>query len=111
MIGGGIVNDTKVPKNVSVLIGGNIVPGSAPRSYSYIDTTVPFYGTIYLPNDLIHIAGNDFTMFGAMVGKNITISGSNPAIHYDLTLRQPGIAGINAPFALVQLRELAPAEL
>jgi hypothetical protein len=103
--GAGIVNSSRQPKNVSVLVGRNYSGNSS----SLIDVTSDFYGSIYLPNDSLTVA-NSPTIYGAMIGKNINFTGSAPAIHYDTALLRIGIAGVNTPFALVQLRELSPAE-
>ena len=103
--GGGIVNDTMQPQKVSVLVG---------RSYSgtalsTINTSTPFYGTLYLPNDTVTVSSN-FTMYGALVGKSVAFAaGSAPyhAIHYDTSLQRIGISGFDShAFSLVLLREV-----
>jgi hypothetical protein len=111
MVGGGIANDSQVPEKVSVLVGGSYIADADPHSYTYIDTSLPFYGSIYTPNDNVTVAANDFVLYGAMIGKNISFTGTLPAIHYDSNLLSSSIPGIVTPFALVQLRELSPGEL
>jgi hypothetical protein len=104
--GAGIVNPSRLPKNVSVLVGRSYSGSSS----SIIDTTSEFYGSIYLPNDTLSVASNS-PIYGAMIAKNIAFTGSAPAVHYDTALQRIGIAGINTPFSLVQLHELSPAGL
>lgn len=99
--GAGIINQTRVPRNLSVVLGGNYL---GPTPTSVIDVSNDFYGSIYLPNDVISVGSNS-TIFGALVARNITFTGAAPRIHFDPTLQQVGIAGIATPFALVQLHE------
>ena len=111
LVGGGIVNDTAKPQNVSITVGSSIVPGTSPHSYSYIDTSQDFYGTVFLPNDAIDVPSNNFTLYGAMVAKNITFTGTSPQIHYDTALQRIAIGGFNTPWSLSQLHELTPSEI
>ena len=101
--GGGIVNDTLQAQKVSVLVGRSYSGASA----SVITTTTPFYGSMYLPNDTVNVSSN-FTMYGAMVGKNIAYaSGYTPTVHYDTALQRIGISGFDShAFSLVLLREV-----
>ncbi len=102
--GAGIVNETQLPRNVSVIVGGNYT--GTPTSS--IDVTNNFYGTVYLPNDTLTVGSNS-NIFGALLAKDIIFSGPAPALHYDSALQNVSIADINAPFTLVQLREVSPA--
>ncbi len=49
--GAGIVNESRIPQNLSVSIGANYagIPTSS------IDVENDFYGTIYLPNDTMNV--------------------------------------------------------
>lgn len=100
--GGGIVNDSRDPGKVSVVVGSL----NGPSSTSSINTSIPFYGSIYLPNDTVNISSNNFTLYGALVAKTVNVSDSGSAFHYDTSLQRFGAAGVSTPFALVQLREL-----
>lgn len=111
LVGGSITNDWKLPQKVTVQVGGTINTDPTAHSYSYLDTSSPFYGSIYLPNDTIDVVSNNFTLFGAMIGKNINFTGTAPAIHFDPTLHDAGVPGVNLPFALFQLHELTAAEV
>jgi len=103
--GGGIVNQSGLPQNVSIIVG-RMYSGD---SNSAIGTPEAFYGSIYLPNDSLNITG-DLTFFGAVVAKNVTFSG-NPQFHFDLALRNNGISSLERPYVLAQLRELTAAEV
>jgi len=111
LAGGGIINDSQLPQKVTVEVAGTVATDTSPHSYSYFDTSVPFYGSIYLPNDKVDVVSNDFTLYGAMIAKNITFSGTSPVIHFDPTLRDAAVAGVNQPYALYQLRELTRTEI
>jgi hypothetical protein len=101
--GDGILNQTSDPQKLIVQIG----QGATLPSTSVINTTQPFYGTLYLPNDTISVSGN-FTMYGSMVAKNVTFNaGSSASIHYDSSLQSIGFSGFSASaFSLVFLHEL-----
>lgn len=102
--GSGIVNQTGSPQKLSVVVGGNY----AGNPTSSIDVTNDFYGSIYLPRDAISIA-NSTTIYGALVAKTVNFTGPAPAFHYDSAFQNVSTAWINAPFTLVQLRELSPS--
>jgi hypothetical protein len=103
--GSGIVNQTLSPKKLSVIVGGNY----AGNPTSSIDVTNPFYGTIYLPRDAVTVA-NDSTLYGGLIAKDIAFTGNNPAFHYDSALQDTTISYVDAPYTLVQLRELSSSE-
>jgi len=76
--GNGIVNNSQIPSSlvlyctqdvVNIAIGGN---GA-------------FYGGIYAPNADITLNAGD--VFGAVVGRTVTLNGVNSAVHYDTALR------------------------
>jgi hypothetical protein len=89
------------PKNLSIIGLGSRPSGSNSR----ITTTDGFYGTIYFPNDNIDITSNA-SIYGAIVGKNVTFSNTSPAVHFDKALLKIGINGVSTPFSLVWLREI-----
>lgn len=47
----------------------------------------------------------DIAIYGALVAKKVIFSGSTPAIHYDLNLRQRVFAGLDTPFAVSNWNE------
>jgi hypothetical protein len=100
--GAGIVNETALPQNLSVIVGGSY----AGNPTSSIDVMNDFYGSIYLPHDAITIANNT-TIFGALIANTVSFTGPSPSFHYDSAFQNISIAYINAPFTLVQLRELS----
>ena len=100
--GVGIVNETELPQRLSVIVGGSYVGNPT----SSIDVTNNFYGSIYLPRDAMTIA-NSTTIFGALIAKTVSFTGPSPSFHYDSSFQNISIADINAPFTLVQLRELS----
>ena len=102
--GAGIVNESGLSQNLSVIVGGSYSGNPS----SSIDVGNDFYGTIYLPNDALTVANNT-NIFGALIAKDITFTGPTPSLHYDSALQNVSIADINAPFTLVQLREVSPA--
>lgn len=104
--GSGIVNQTRQPRNLSVLVGGNY-PGNPTSS---INVTNDFYGSIYLPRDDVTVASNA-PIFGAVIAKSITFTASTPQFHYDPGLQNFSADLIKAPISLVQLRELSPTGL
>ena len=104
--GAGIVNQSRLPRNLSVLIGGNYLG----NPISSINVTNDFYGSIYLPRDDLTIASNS-PIFGALIAKSVTFTASAPQFHYDPGLQNFSVAEIKAPIALVQLRELSPTGL
>ncbi len=103
--GAGIDNQTLLPQNVSIVGSGN----SAAASVSTINTDQPLYGSVYLPGDTLSMTGNPH-IFGALVAKNITFAG-NPSVHFDTALQRAGIAGVDTPYTLYGLTELARGEL
>jgi hypothetical protein len=94
--GNGIENATELPKNV-VLISSSS-PDTAAMS-----TTTPFHGIIYTPNTSFTITESQ-TIYGAMVVKSATFSGS-PVFHYDIALRDNVVPGVTTPYAVSDWRE------
>lgn len=98
--GSGIVNQTQLPQNLSVIVGGNYTGNPV----SNIDVSNNFYGSIYLPKDDLSVSNNT-NIYGAVIAKNVTFTGTAPAFHYDSAFQNISTAFINAPFTLIQLRE------
>lgn len=78
-------NTFPLPKKVSIIDTTNT------WASAYINTAQPFYGVIYLPYMPITVynSGSAQAIYGSIVGKSVTFSGSNPVLHYDLALRSP----------------------
>ncbi len=100
--GGGILNDTKLPKNVAIFGQTNNTNDME------FWTTVPFYGVMYLPQARLVFTNNP-TYYGALVAQAVTFgSTSSPTFHYDTNLRNVAFAGIDTPFAVANWREISP---
>lgn len=97
LYGGGIVNATKLPKNVAIY-------GTNALTVPDMNTTTPFYGVLYTPNGNFTVAANA-TIYGALVAKKVSFTGAAPALHYDLNLRQTVFAGLDTPFAVSNWNE------
>ena len=102
--GAGIVNQSNLPQNLSVFVGGHYTG----HPTSTIDADNDFYGTIYLPNDDITVWNTN--IYGALVAKSVTFAGAEPSIHYDVALQRNNPPGITTPFTLKELKELKPGE-
>ena len=97
--GGGIVNATKLAKNVAIF--GQTANNNALEFW----TTVPFHGVIYAPQASISFA-NNVTYYGAVVAQAVAFtSTSSPTFHYDTSLRNVAFAGIDTPYAVANVRE------
>jgi len=91
--GAGMVNNTNNPAKATIW-------GTKPSSGSQameINGNASFVGTIYAPNAVIQLNGSA-GLFGAVVGKTVTIAGSS-AIHYDVNLLNAAIPGGPTPGA------------
>jgi hypothetical protein len=97
LVGAGIRNLTLNPKR-AVIYANNAVVESG------IYLTEPFYGVIYAPNATVYSLG-DSVIYGALVTKKMTFSGTAPAVHYDLNLRKTVFTGVDTPFAVSDWRE------
>lgn len=95
--GNGLNNLTQDPKRLA-LYGTNAL--TAPD----MNTTVAFYGVIYTPTGTFKILSNN-AIYGAIVAKQVSFTGSAPVIHYDLNLRDVVFTGIDTPFAISNWRE------
>ena len=95
--GNGLNNLTHDPKALA-LYGTNAL--TAPD----MNTTVAFYGVIYTPTGTFKVLSNN-AIYGAIVAKQLTFSGTAPVIHYDLNLRNVVFSGIDTPFSISNWRE------
>jgi len=99
LAGNGIRNDTKLPKRVALF-------GSATVDYNLdFSTTVPFYGVIDTPGGSLTLK-NNVTLYGSVVAKNVTLSGTAPAVHYDLALRNTVFPGLQTPLTISDWHEV-----
>ena len=88
--GNGIRNDTKLPKRVALF-------GSSTDDLNLdFGPTLPFYGVIDTPGGSLTLR-NNVTIYGAIVAKNVTFSGTAPVVHYDLDLRNAVFPGLQTP--------------
>ncbi|HUR57603.1 MAG TPA: hypothetical protein VM029_07830, partial [Opitutaceae bacterium] len=96
--GGGIENQTKLPRKVSII-------AKADNLYDALEmgSTTPFYGVIYAPKNTITF-NNNVTIYGAIVAKSAVFNHS-PAIHYDVNLRQTVFSGLITPYGVSNWRE------
>jgi hypothetical protein len=90
--GNGIVNTSQIPANLALYCADDVVSVE-------ISGNAAFYGGIYAPN--ADIALNAGEVFGALVGRTVTLNGVNSAVHYDTALRD----NIN-PYALMRSWEV-----
>jgi len=85
--GNGIRNDTKLPKRVA-LFGSSTVDNNLDFC-----PALPFCGVIYTPGGSLTLK-NNVVIYGAVVAKNVSFSGTAPAVHYDVDLRNTVFAGL-----------------
>jgi hypothetical protein len=95
--GNGINNLTRDPSR-AVIYGTNTL------TVPDMSTSMPLYGAIYTPNGNFTIAGNS-VIYGSVVAKKISLTGSSPAIHYDVNLRNKAFTGVDTPYAISDWRE------
>lgn len=81
--GGGVINEAGIPRNFFLYGTG----GAGQKIL--VSGTNSFYGIIYAPNADITLDG-DFTAFGAIIGKSITVKGNVFVHHDDALSQQPG---------------------
>ena len=95
--GNGINNLTRDPSR-AVIYGTNTL------TVPDMNTSMPYYGVIYTPNGNFTIAGNS-VIYGSVVAKKISLTGSAPVIHYDVNLRNKAFTGVETPYAISNWRE------
>jgi hypothetical protein len=102
---GGIDNRTRDPKRL-VLIGTN---NNNASGYHYLRTSVnnTFYGVIYMPDAYLHVRNTSRTqtIYGAISAETIYFDDST-TVRYDTSLRTATFTGVDAPYRLVEWREL-----
>lgn len=101
LMGNGINNTTKSPKNLAILETAGY--GGSPW-YRTVNTGTPFYGVIYTPSNNLSFSGNA-SIYGAVVANQLTFSGS-PSIHYDTSLRTAVFGAVTTPFGVSQVTEV-----
>jgi hypothetical protein len=95
--GNGINNLTTIPKR-AVVYGTNSL--TAPD----MNTSTAFYGAIYTPTGDFKVVSNN-AIYGAIVARNVTFSGSAPVVHYDTDLRNTVLSGVDSPYSVSSWRE------
>lgn len=95
--GNGIDNESKVPQRVAIY-------GTHTLTIPDMNTTTDFHGIIYTPYGDFKVWSNN-AIYGSIVARNVTFSGTAPSIHYDLNLRNQVFSGIDTPFAISEWRE------
>lgn len=76
--GNGIVNTSGIPSNLVIYCADDVVSVA-------ISGNGAFYGGIYAPKANIVLNAGD--VYGSLVGKTVTLNGSNANVHYDEALR------------------------
>jgi hypothetical protein len=90
--GNGIVNTSQIPANCVLYCSHDVVSVE-------ISGNAAFYGGIYAPNADIALNAGD--VFGALIGRTVTLNGANSAVHYDTALRDN-----ISPYALMRSWEV-----
>ena len=95
--GNGMNNLTRDPSRM-------VIYGTNTLTVPDMSTTVPYYGAIYTPNGNFTVAGNA-VIYGSVVAKKLSFTGSAPVIHYDVNLRNKVFTGVDTPYAISDWRE------
>lgn len=95
--GNGMNNLTRDPSRM-------VIYGTNTLTVPDMSTTVPYYGAIYTPNGNFTVAGNA-VIYGSIVAKKLSFTGSAPVIHYDVNLRNKVFTGVDTPYAISDWRE------
>jgi hypothetical protein len=96
--GNGINNLNKDAKKCAIY-------GSNALTVPDMNTTQAFWGVIYTPYGDFQVWSNN-AIYGAIVARNVTFSGSAPVVHYDLNLRTVVFPGIDTPYAVSSVRDI-----
>ena len=105
--GQGIINQTKLPKNLAVFRRSSPSGNSAyfnvdGSTYSArLETSTPFYGVIYDPYGSLLVYGTS-AVYGSLVANVVTVGYGNGAIHYDLGLRHATFSALNTTYDIAQ---------
>lgn len=100
--GGGIENQTAVPKNL-LIVSDSSSPGTLNMS-----TFTTFHGVIYTPAKSVTVQ-NSQAIYGSIVGESVIFE-TSPQIHYDLSLRTTVLRGIDIPYAVSTWRDTTNGE-
>jgi hypothetical protein len=92
VLGLGIKNVSQIPKRVAIY-------SSRVTTESGIYTTQPFHGVVYVPNGDFYVVG-DSVIYGSVVAKRISFTGTAPVVHYDVSLRSAVFAGLETAYAV-----------
>jgi len=76
--GNGIVNTSRIPANLILYCASDVTNIA-------ISGNGQFYGGIYAPNAAITLNAGD--LYGAVVGRTVTLNGATAKVHYDKALR------------------------
>ena len=95
--GNGMNNLTRAPERMAIY-------GTNTLTVPDMNTAVAFYGVIYTPYGDYKVLSNN-AIYGAIVARNVTFSGSAPVMHYDLNLRNQTFSGVDTPYAMSNWRE------
>ena len=100
--GNGINNLTKNPNKCAIYSSNTL---TAPDMWTNAVPTADFYGVIYTPNGDFKVWSNN-AIYGAIIARNVTFSGSAPVVHYDLNLRTVVFPGLDTPYAVSNVRDI-----
>jgi len=103
MGGNGISNLTQSPLRVAVIDTQDAWYYQNWGVAEYTDTistTTAFYGVLYFPYDTVTVSSN-ISIYGAVVGNSVRLTGSSPSLHYDLNLRTQSTAITSAAFTAI----------
>lgn len=95
--GNGILNTSQAPERLAIY-------GTNTLTTPDMNTATAFHGVIYTPRGDFKVLSNN-AIYGAIVARNVTFSGTQPVLHYDLNLRRKVFSGIDTPFAVSDWRE------
>jgi Tfp pilus assembly protein PilX len=95
--GNGINNLTQDPKRA-------VVYSTNALTVPDMNTSTDFYGAIYTPTGDFKVWSNN-AIYGAIVARNVTFSGSAPVVHYDVNLRRTAFSGVTSTYVVNNLRD------
>jgi hypothetical protein len=95
LLGGGIENQTFNPLKL-------IFVSPTASTTNTFNSTLDFYGAIYVPNGAITWNGRD--LYGAISADTVTINGG--AVHSDIALKKMAVAGVETAFVTEKWREI-----
>jgi hypothetical protein len=97
VLGSGFNNQTKNPAYLGIF-------SNATSNWSYLWTSTPFYGVIYVPNGDLFTNGNggNQQIYGSLVANHVIIYNTNFQLHYDLNLRKTTFSMVNTPYEVTE---------